>query len=93
MSQIHQAKVSLSAAVCLNRAASFLAGCQRPALSLTLESAPDEVASALAELVASAEIFGCKHSFWRWAADAADLLGRDSDALAYRQRFSSRNEV
>jgi hypothetical protein len=89
----NQAKVSLSAAACLNRAASFLAGCQRPALSLTVESAPDELTSALAELVASAEIFGCKHSFWRWAADAADLLGRKSDALIYQQRFSSRNEV
>jgi hypothetical protein len=93
MSQVNQIKTSLSAAACLNRAAGFLAECQRPALSVAEESTPVALESALTELVASAELFGCRHSFWRWAADAAELLGRASDALTYRQRFSAGREV
>ena len=86
MSQVHQTKVSASAASCLVRAASFLAACSRPALSVSSSSTPDELASALTDLVAAAESFGCKPSFWRWAADAASYLGRSADAQTYRKR-------
>lgn len=73
---------------CLERAASFLAGCARPASSLGAGATPDEVSASLTELVTAAELFGCKPSFWRWAADAATLLGRSADADTYRRRLA-----
>ncbi|MHB8811792.1 MAG: hypothetical protein ACYDAE_00830 [Steroidobacteraceae bacterium] len=75
MNDLHQESLSANAAACLGRAASFLAACARPALSISANSTPEELSSALTELVAAAELFGCKPSFWRWAADAASLLG------------------
>ena len=75
-----------SAAACLDRAASFLAACSRPALSIGSHSTPEELAAALNDLVAAAELFGCKPPFWRWAAEAAALLGRSADAETYRRR-------
>jgi hypothetical protein len=87
--QVHQAKLSGSVASCLGRAASFLAVCSRPALSVSSNSTPEELSSALTELVGAAELFGCKPAFWRWAADAASLLGRSADAEIYRKRQPS----
>jgi hypothetical protein len=87
MSQADQAKLSGSVASSLGRAASCLAVCSRPALSVGSHSTPEELSSALTELVAVAELFGCKPSFWRWAADAASLLARGADAEIYRKRF------
>lgn len=86
MSQVNEAKLPGSAASYLDRAASFLAACSRPALSISSHSTPEELSSALTDLVAAAELFGCKPPFWRWAADAASLLGRSADAKTYRQR-------
>lgn len=77
-----------TAASCVGHAASFLAACARPALSISASSTPEELSSALTDLVAAAELFGCKPSFWRWAADAACLLGRGTEAETYRKRFS-----
>ena len=71
----------------LQRAASFLAGCARPALSVGAESTPAELSSALTELVTTAEFFGCQPSFWRCAAEAAALLDRGADAATYRKRL------
>lgn len=89
MSDLHQAKISETAASCLSRAASFLAACARPALTVSASSTPDELSCALTDLVAAAELFGCKPSFWRWAADAASSLGRSTEAETYRKRFTS----
>jgi hypothetical protein len=50
-------------------------------------STADELSCALTEVVSAAELFGCKPSFWRWAADAASLLGRSTEAGIYRKRF------
>lgn len=80
------AMVSETAASCIVRAASSLAACARPALSISGTSTPEELSSALTDLVAAAELFGCKPSFWRWAAQAASLLGRRADAETYRKR-------
>jgi hypothetical protein len=87
MSQVHEASLSSSVASCLGRAMSFLAVCSRPALTVGSSSTPEELSSALTGLVAAAELFGCKPSFWRWAADAASLLGRTADAETYRKRL------
>lgn len=75
-----------TAASCVGQAASFLAACSRPAPSISAGSTPEELSSALADLVAAAELFGCKPSFWKWAADAASLLGRTAEAETYRRR-------
>lgn len=77
------------AASCVARAASSLAGCSRPALSISAGSTPEELWCALADLVAAAELFGCKPSFWKWAADAASLLGRSAEAETYRNRAAT----
>ncbi|MGB6489263.1 MAG: hypothetical protein WBE91_20530 [Steroidobacteraceae bacterium] len=76
------------AASSLGRAASLLAACARPALSISASSTPEELTSALTDLVAAAELFGCKPSFWQWAAEAASLLGRSTEAETYRKRFA-----
>jgi hypothetical protein len=81
-----QQEVPGDAASQLTRAASLLAACARPALSVNAGSTPAELSSALSELVMTAELFGCKPSFWRWAAEAATLLGRGADAETYRKR-------
>lgn len=86
MTCVQQAKISEAAAACVGRAASFLAACARPALTISGSSTPEELCSALTDLVAAAELFGCKPSFWRWAGDAASLLGRSADAETYRAR-------
>jgi hypothetical protein len=78
-----------SAASCIGHAASFLAACSRPAQSIGASSTPEELSAALTDLVAAAELFGCKPSFWRWAGDAASLLGRSTEAETYRRRFAS----
>ena len=75
-----------TAASCVSRAASFLAACSRPALSISARSTPQELSSALTDLVAVAELFGCKPSFWRWAAEAASLLGHSAEAETFRKR-------
>jgi hypothetical protein len=85
---VTQEEVSHATAACLLRAASFLAGCSRPAIAVSARSSMDELSTALSELVASAELFGCKPSFWHWAADAAAHLGRSADAEKYRNRFN-----
>lgn len=72
----------------LERAASFLAACARPALSVGAGSTPAQLSCALTELVTTAELFGCKPSFWRWAAEAATLLARSADAETYRKRIA-----
>jgi hypothetical protein len=87
MNDVDKANLSANAAACLGRAAPFLATCARPALSISAKSTPDQLSSALTELVAAAELFGCKPSFWRWVADAASVLGRNADAETYRMRF------
>lgn len=87
MNDVHQETLSGNTAACMGRAAQFLAACARPALGISANSTPDELSSALTELVAAAELFGCKPPFWRWAADAASLLGRTTDAETYRGRF------
>jgi hypothetical protein len=74
------------AASCVSRTASLLAACSRPALSIGGDSTQEELSSALSDLVAAAELFGCKPAFWRWAADAASLLGRPDEAETYRKR-------
>lgn len=76
-----------SPAACLGQAASFLAACARPAVSIGPDATPEQLSAALTELVTAAELFGCKSSFWRWAAEAARLLGRDADADTFRRRF------
>ena len=86
MTQVNEAELSESAATCLGRAMSFLALCSRPAVSIGASSTPAELSSALTDLVAAAELFGCKPSFWSWAADAASLLGRGAEAEIYRKR-------
>ena len=73
----------------LKRAASLLAACARPALSLGAGSTPAELGHALTELVTAAELFGCQPSFWHAAAEAAALLGRNADAETYRRRAGS----
>lgn len=78
-----------TAAACVERAASFLAACSRPAVSVGPASTSDELSLALSDLVAAAELFGCKPEFWRWSADAASLLGRARDAETYRKRSGS----
>jgi hypothetical protein len=83
---MQQAKVSETAASCVSRAASFLAACSRPALSIRGNSTPEQLASALTDLVSAAELFGCQPPFWRWAADAASLLGLSKEAEVYRKR-------
>lgn len=88
MNHVQPEKVSDATAACLERAASFLAGCARPALSIGAGATADELSASLTELVTVAELFGCKASFWRWAADAATLLGRSADADTYRRRLS-----
>lgn len=87
MSSEYQDEVPGDAATHLTRAASFLAACARPALSVDAESTPAQLSSALTELVMTAELFGCKPSFWRWAAEAATLLERGADAETYRKRI------
>lgn len=86
MTDVTQAKVSDDTAACIGRAAAFLAACSRPALSIGTSSTHEELSAALADLVAAAELFGCKPSFWKWAADSASLLGRTADAETYRKR-------
>lgn len=86
MSPVHQDELPGAAASHLERAASLLAACARPALSLGAESTPAELCRALTELVTAAELFGCQPSFWRSAAEAAALLGYDADADTYRRR-------
>jgi hypothetical protein len=87
MNPVQQQELAGDAASHLQQAASFLAACARPALSLGTESTPAELAAALTELVTTAELFGCKPSFWRWAAEAATSLGRGADADTYRKRI------
>lgn len=77
------------AASCVSRAASLLAACSRPALNISGDSTPEELSSALTDLVAAAELFGCKPSFWRWAAEAASLLGHGAEAETYRKRAAA----
>jgi len=86
MTHVRQAADPAAAAACLARAASFLAACARPAIGVGSDSTPEQLCRALAELVSVAELFGCKPSFWRWAADAAVLLGRDAEARSLRAR-------
>lgn len=86
MSPVPEDELAGDAASHLERAASLLAACARPALSLDAESTPAELGSALTELVTAAELFGCQPAFWRRAAEAAALLGRDADADTYRRR-------
>ena len=86
MTDVQHAKVSGAAAACIGRAGSFLAACSRPALRISAGSTPEELYSALTDLVAAAELFGCKPSFWKWAADSASLLGRSAEAETYRKR-------
>lgn len=88
MSHPDQQARSGDALACLKRAASYLAFCSRPALSIDHDATERQLSSALGELVAAAELFGCKPAFWRWAADAAALLALDADADTYRERFS-----
>ena len=88
MTYVQQSKIRETAASCIGRAASFLAACARPALNISGDSTPEELSSALEDLVAAAELFGCKPSFWRWAADAASLLGSPAEAETYRKRSS-----
>lgn len=88
MIDFQQAQVSGTAASCLRNAASCLAACARPALSISANSTADELSSALTDVVSAAELFGCKPSLWRWAADAASLLGRSTEAETYRKRFT-----
>jgi len=89
MTDVKPANVSGDTAACIGRAASFLAACSRPALSISAGSTHEELSSALTDLVAAAELFGCKPSFWKWAADSASLLGRTAEAETYRRRSSS----
>jgi hypothetical protein len=86
MNSLHQEESSADAVSSLERAASLLAACARPALSVGAESTPAQLSSALTELVMTAELFGCKPAFWRWAAQAAALLDRSADAETYRKR-------
>jgi len=92
MTYVQHAKASGTAASHIRSAASFLAACARPALSIGANSTPDELTSALTDLVAAAELFGCKPSFWRWAAEAASSLGRNTEAEIYRKRFTGSAE-
>jgi hypothetical protein len=93
MNDVHQESLSADTAACLGRAASFLAACARPALGIGADSTSEELSCALTELAAAAELFGCKPSFWRWAADAASLLGRNPDADTYRARFAASSDA
>jgi hypothetical protein len=86
MSSPAEEKAGGDAAAHVLRAASFLAACARPALSVGAGSTPTELSSALTELVTAAELFGCKPAFWRWAAEAAAVLDRGADAETYRRR-------
>ncbi len=87
MSPVHRDEILCGdAASHLQRAASLLAACARPALSVGAGSAAAELHCALTELVTAAELFGCQPSFWRAAAEAATLLGRSADADTYRRR-------
>jgi hypothetical protein len=88
MTDVKQAKVSATAAASIRNAASFLAACSRPALTISASSTTEELYSALTDLVAAAELFGCKPSFWKWAADAASLLARSTEAETYSKRFT-----
>jgi|HubBroStandDraft_5_1064220.scaffolds.fasta_scaffold154248_2 hypothetical protein len=92
MSEIRHVNVTDAAVNALARAAASLAVCQRPAGGAATNSSPDELASSLSELVSSAELFGCRPVFWKWAADAADALGRSAEAQAYRQRLAAAAE-
>lgn len=74
---------------CLARASSCLAACSRPSLGVTGESTREQLSAALTELVTTAELFSSQPAFWRWAAEAAALLGRDADAQLYRSRTES----
>jgi len=87
MNSLHHEEFPGDAVANLERAASLLAACARPALSVGAESTPAQLSSALTELVSTAELFGCKPSFWRWAAEAATLLDRGADAETYRKRL------
>jgi hypothetical protein len=90
----HQAQsTSASITACLARASSFLAACSRPAQTIDGDSTAEQLSSSLSELVSAAEFFGCKPSFWRCAADAADLLGRAADAQTYRKRYMDSGAV
>ena len=86
MNSAHPQEAAGDVASHLEQAASFLAACARPALSVGAESTPAQLSAALTELVTTAELFGCKPSFWRWAAEAATLLGRGAEAEIYRRR-------
>ena len=65
-----------------------LAACSRPALSVDVHSTDDQFSAALAELVATAEMFGCKPPFWHWATETAQRLGQTADAQKYRERLA-----
>jgi hypothetical protein len=84
-----QQALSGAVAACLLRASSSLAACSRPALNVDDDSTMEQLSSELTTLVCAAEFFGCQPSFWRWAAEAANLLGRVADAHTYRGRFGS----
>ena len=86
MDPVPQEELPGDAASSLQRAASLLAACARPALSLGAGSTPAQLSAALTELVMTAELFGCKPAFWRFAAQAAALLDRSADAQTYRER-------
>ena len=89
MSHLDQRARSGAVLACLKGAASCLAACSRPALSIDIDSTEQQLSSALGDLVAAAELFGCKPAFWRWAADAAALLALDAEADTYRRRISA----
>lgn len=84
-----QLVVAGAAAACLCKASSFLATCSRPNIKLGIQSTTPELSAALTDLVSAAVLFGCKRSFWRWAADAAHLLGRSEEGESFRQRFEN----
>jgi hypothetical protein len=80
---------SAPAVECLRKAHAALAPCSRPALDVDARSTREQLSAALAEIVGAAELFGCQRSFWRWAADAAEFLGRSAAAEVYRGRFEN----
>jgi len=86
MQDMSQTKTAAAIAASLGHAASCLAACSRPSSGVGEDSSAEEFSAALKELVSAAELFGCQASFWRWAAEAAELLGHGADAHKYRER-------